>query len=115
MIISDLVRMVVVLGLFFTTTLFQLFLINFIAEIFSLIRQPSREAIVPELVENNYLVKANSLFVVGTYASLPLASLLFGFFSDAKFIELIVSYGNGWSGSRGEDCRSVKGRCRKGF
>ena len=52
MIISDLVRMVVVLGLFFTTTLFQLFLINFIAEIFSLIRQPSREAIVPELVEN---------------------------------------------------------------
>jgi MFS family permease len=99
MIISDLVRMVVVLGLFFTTTLFQLFLINFIAEIFSLIRQPSREAIVPELVENNYLVKANSLFVVGTYASLPLASLLFGFFSDAKFIESIVSYGNGWSGS----------------
>jgi len=70
MIISDLVRMVVVLGLFFTTTLFQLFLINFIAEIFSLIRQPSREAIVPELVKNDYLVKANSLFVVGTYASL---------------------------------------------
>ena len=99
MIICDLVRMIVVLGLFFTSTLFQLFLINFIAEIFSLIRQPSREAIVPELVENNYLVKANSLFVVGTYASLPLASLLFGFFSDAKFIELIVSYGNGWSGS----------------
>ena len=97
MIISDLVRMIVVLGLFFTTTLFQLFLINFVAEIFSLIRQPSREAIVPELVENNYLVKANSLFVVGTYASLPLASLLFGFFSDAKFIESIVSYGNGWS------------------
>ena len=99
MIISDLVRMVIVLGLFFATTLFQLFLINFVAEIFSLIRQPSREAIVPELVENNYLVKANSLFVVGTYASLPLASLIFGFFSDAKFVDKIVTFGNGWSGS----------------
>ena len=99
MIISDLVRMVIVLGLFFATTLFQLFLINFVAEIFSLIRQPSREAIVPELVENNYLVKANSLFVVGTYASLPLASLIFGFFSDAEFVDKIVSFGNGWSGS----------------
>ena len=77
MIICDLARMVIVLGLFFATTLFQLFLINFIAEIFSLIRQPSREALVPELVENNYLVKANSLFVLGTYASLPLASLIF--------------------------------------
>lgn len=99
MIICDLVRMVIVLGLFFATTLFHLFLINFIAEIFSLIRQPSREAIVPELVENNYLVKANSLFVLGTYASLPLASLIFGIFSDAKFVEKIVTFGNGWSGS----------------
>jgi len=99
MIICDLARMVIVLGLFFATTLFHLFLINFIAEIFSLIRQPSREAIVPELVENNYLVKANSLFVLGTYASLPLASLIFGIFSDAKFVEKIVTFGNGWSGS----------------
>ena len=99
MIICDLVRMVIVLGLFFATTLFHLFLINFIAEIFSLIRQPSREAIVPELVENNYLVKANSLFVLGTYASLPLASLIFGIFSDAKFVEKIVTFGNSWSGS----------------
>jgi len=99
MIICDLARMVIVLGLFFATTLFQLFLINFVAEIFSLIRQPSREALVPELVENNYLVKANSLFVLGTYASLPLASLIFGIFSDAKFVDKIVTFGNGWSGS----------------
>ena len=91
--------MVVVFRIIFYYNSFSTISNNFIAEIFSLIRQPSREAIVPELVENNYLVKANSLFVVGTYASLPLASLLFGFFSDAKFIESIVSYGNGWSGS----------------
>ena len=99
MIICDLSRMVIVLGLFFTTTLFQLFLINFLSEIFSLIRQPSRESVVPEVVDNEYLVKANSLFTVGTYASLPLASLAFGVISDNSLIEGIVSSGNGWNGS----------------
>ena len=99
MIICDLSRMVIVLGLFFTTTLIQLFLINFLSEIFSLIRQPSRESIVPEVVDSEYLVKANSLFTVGTYASLPLASLAFGVISDNSLIEGIVSYGNGWNGS----------------
>ena len=99
MIICDLSRMVIVLGLFFTTTLIQLFLINFLSEIFSLIRQPSRESVVPEVVDDEYLVKANSLFTVGTYASLPLASLVFGVISDNSLIEGIVSYGNGWNGS----------------
>ena len=99
MIICDLSRMVIVLGLFFTTTLIQLFLVNFLSEIFSLIRQPSRESVVPEVVDNEYLVKANSLFTVGTYASLPLASLAFGVISDNSLIEGIVSYGNGWNGS----------------
>jgi len=99
MIICDLSRMVIVLGLFFTTTLIQLFLINFLSEIFSLIRQPSSESLVPEVVDNEYLVKANSLFTVGTYASLPLASLAFGVISDNSLIEEIVSYGNGWNGS----------------
>ena len=99
MIICDLSRMVIVLGLFFTTTLVQLFLINFLSEIFSLIRQPSRESVVPEVVNDEYLVKANSLFTVGTYFSLPLASLAFGVISDNSLIEGIVSYGNGWNGS----------------
>ena len=99
MIICDLSRMVIVLGLFFTTTLIQLFLINFLSEIFSLIRQPSRESVVPEVVDNEYLVKANSLFTVGTYASLPLASLAFGVISDNSLIGEIVSYGNSWNGS----------------
>ena len=99
MIICDLSRMAIVLGLFFTTTLIQLFLINFLSEIFSLIRQPSRESVVPEVVDDEYLVKANSLFTVGTYASLPLASLAFGVISDNSLIEGVVSYGNGWNGS----------------
>ena len=99
MIFCDFVRIWVVLGLFFSTTLFQLFIINFISEIFSLMRQPARESIVPEVVNDEYLVKANSLFVVGTYASLPIASLVFGFISDSDFIVNLVNFGNGWSGS----------------
>ena len=99
MIICDLSRMVIVFGLFFTTTLIQLFFINFLSEIFSLIRQPSRESVVPEVVDDEYLVKANSLFTVGTYASLPLASLAFGVISDNSLIEGVVSHGNGWNGS----------------
>ena len=99
MIFCDFVRIWVVLGLFFSTTLFQLFIINFISEIFSLMRQPARESIVPEVVNDEYLVKANSLFVVGTYTSLPIASLVFGFVSDSNFIVDLVNFGNGWSGS----------------
>ena len=99
MIICDTSRMLIVLGLFFTTTLIQLFIINFISEIFSLTRQPSRESIVPDIVSDEYLVKANSLFTVGTYAMLPTASLFFGFISDNNVIKNIVSYGNNWNGS----------------
>ncbi len=99
MIICDISRMLIVLGLFFTTTLIQLFIINFISEIFSLTRQPSRESIVPDIVSDEYLVKANSLFTVGTYAMLPIASLFFGFISENKVIENIASYGNSWNGS----------------
>ncbi len=99
MIICDISRMLIVLALFFTTTLIQLFIINFISEIFSLTRQPSRESIVPDIVSDEYLVKANSLFTVGTYAMLPIASLFFGFISENKVVENIVSYGNSWNGS----------------
>lgn len=99
MIICDISRMLIVLGLFFTTTLIQLFIINFISEIFSLTRQPSRESIVPDIVSDEYLVKANSLFTVGTYAMLPIASLFFGFISENKVVENIVPYGNSWNGS----------------
>ena len=99
MIICDISRMLIVLGLFFTTTLIQLFIINFISEIFSLTRQPSRESIVPDIISDEYLVKANSLFTVGTYAMLPIASLFFGFISENKVVENIVPYGNSWNGS----------------
>ena len=99
MIISDLSRMVIVLFLFFATTLLQLFIINFLTEIFSMMRQPSRESVVPEVVNKENLVKANSLFAIGTYATLPIASILFALIADIKVPAFISSFGNGWSGS----------------
>jgi len=99
MLLCDGIRMVIVMLLFFAESLIQLFLINFISEIFSLIRQPSREAVVPEVVNDEYLVKANSLFAIGTYASLPLASLIFGILSDSEYLQPVTSFGNNWSGS----------------
>ena len=45
MIFCDLTRMVLVLFLFFADNLYFIFIINFFSEIFSLIRQPSREAL----------------------------------------------------------------------
>ena len=99
MIISDLSRMVIVLFLFFATSLLQLFIINFFTEIFSMMRQPSRESVVPEVVNKENLVKANSLFAIGTYATLPIASIFFGLIADIKVPAFISSFGNGWSGS----------------
>ena len=98
-IISDLSRMVIVLFLFFATSLLQLFIINFLTEIFSMMRQPSRESVVPEVVNKENLVKANSLFAIGTYATLPIASIFFGLIADIKVPAFISSFGNGWSGS----------------
>jgi MFS family permease len=99
MIFTDLSRMLIVLFLFFATSLVQLFIVNFLTEIFSLMRQPSRESIVPELVHKENLVKANSLFAIGTYATLPIASILFALIADIRVPDFISNFGNGWSGS----------------
>ena len=99
MIFTDLSRMLIVLFLFFATSLVQLFIVNFLTEIFSLMRQPSRESIVPEIVNKENLVKANSLFAIGTYATLPIASILFALIADIRVPDFISNFGNGWSGS----------------
>ena len=99
MIITDLSRMLIILFLFFATSLVQLFIVNFLTEIFSLMRQPSRESIVPEIVHKENLVKANSLFAIGTYATLPIASILFALIADIRVPDFISNFGNGWSGS----------------
>jgi len=99
LLICDLSRMLIVFSLIYVNSLSMLFLVNFLSEIFSLVRQPAREAALPEIVSSQYLVKANSLSALGTYATLPLASLFFGLVVDFNVLSSFLFNSNGWSGS----------------
>jgi len=99
LILCDLSRMFIVFSLIYVHSLAALFLINFLSEIFSLIRQPAREAALPEIVASQNLVKANSLSALGTYATLPLASLFFGLVVDFDLLSNVLFNNNDWSGS----------------
>jgi dTMP kinase len=56
-------------------SLLELFIISFLLEVLTLIRQPAREASVPNLVAEDQLVSANSLTLVSAYGTFPLGSL----------------------------------------
>ena len=99
LILCDLSRMFIVFSLIYVHSLAALFLINFLSEIFSLIRQPAREAALPEIVDSQNLVRANSLSALGTYATLPLASLFFGLVVDFDLLSNVLFNNNDWSGS----------------
>jgi len=99
LILCDLSRMFIVFSLIYVHSLAALFLINFLSEIFSLIRQPAREAALPEIVDSQNLVRANSLSALGTYATLPLASLFFGLVVDFDLLSNVLFNNNGGSGS----------------
>ncbi len=75
MIISDLGRAGLVLLLIFVSTLPQLFILGFFIEMLSLVRQPAREAAVPQLVSEEELVGANSLSVIAAYGTFPLGAV----------------------------------------
>lgn len=77
MIISDFGRAVLVLGLLFVTTYTQLFVITFVIEIFSLLRQPAKEAVVPSLVKREHLLAANGLGLAAAYGTAPVGSALY--------------------------------------
>ena len=64
-----------------------------------MIRQPAREAALPEIVDSKNLVRANSLSALGTYATLPLASLFFGLVVDFDLLSNFLLNSNNWSGS----------------
>lgn len=81
MLVADIGRGLLVLTLIFVRTLPQLFAVSFAIEILSLIRQPVRESVVPELVNENELIAANSLSVVSSYGVFPLGALVWSAFS----------------------------------
>jgi dTMP kinase len=75
MVISDFGRGALVLFLMVVDSLLELFIISFLLEVLTLIRQPAREASVPNIVAEDQLVSANSLTLVSAYGTFPLGSL----------------------------------------
>lgn len=77
MVVADLGRAVLVLGLLLVTNYSQLFVMTFVIEVFSLIRQPAKEAVVPTLVSRSHLLAANGLGLAAAYGTAPVGSALF--------------------------------------
>lgn len=82
MIVSDFARSLLVLSLIFVDTLAELFVVTVVIEMFSLIRQPAREAAMAGIVSGDELMGANSVSVLGTYGSVPVAGLVWTLFAS---------------------------------
>lgn len=77
MIVSDFGRAGLALGFLFVGTLTQLFILTLATEVFALIRQPAREAVVPTLVKRDNLLAVNGLNLAAAYGTAPVGSALF--------------------------------------
>ncbi len=75
MVIADFGRGAIVLLLMVVDSLLELFVISFLLEVLTLIRQPAREASIPNIVTEDQLVTANSLSLVSAYGTFPLGSI----------------------------------------
>lgn len=84
MIVSDFGRAVLVLGLLFVTSYTQMFLLIMVIEVFSLVRQPAREAVVPTLVKKEHLLAVNGLNLAAMYGTAPIGSLLFALLAEGS-------------------------------
>jgi MFS family permease len=77
MMICDLLRASLLLLLPFVESLGGLVLISFGLEVLTLLWGPAKDASVPHLVPKDQLASANSLSLVASYATFPLASIVF--------------------------------------
>jgi dTMP kinase len=77
MMTCDLLRASLLLLLPFAESLLGLVLISFGLEILTLLWGPAKDASVPHLVKREQLTSANSLSLVASYATFPLASIVF--------------------------------------
>lgn len=82
MAVTDLARAVLVLALVFVDTLSMLFVVQVGLEIFAQVRQPAREAAVPQLVSKDELVAANAVSAIGSYGTFPLGAIAWFLMSD---------------------------------
>ena len=74
---SDLARVVLYASLPFVNNLAMLFMISFLAEIFTLVWGAAKDASIPQLVEGEALQSANSLGLAASYGTFPLAGLVY--------------------------------------
>jgi len=73
---ADFGRALLVLSLAFIDTLPELFIVSFALELLTLIGQPARAAIVPDLVGPDNLLTANGLTLSAAYGTFPLGAAL---------------------------------------
>ncbi len=77
MLIVEVARAALVFSLAFVETIALLVVVNLLLEAFTLVFQPAKEATVPNLVQRNELVQANSLSLSAAYGTFPLGAALF--------------------------------------
>ena len=77
LLLSDLGRAVLAGGFLFVDNFRQLFVLTFITELLSMVRQPAREAVVPNLIPERHLLTANGLSLLSNYGTAPIGSALF--------------------------------------
>jgi dTMP kinase len=81
MIVSDFGRAVLVLLLVFVDNYRDLFILTFFIELLSLIRQPARESVIPQLIPHRHLMAANGLNLIASYGTAPAGSAIFALFA----------------------------------
>ena len=76
MYICDIARAVIVCAFPFVNHVWQLVLLSLALEAFTLLWIPAKEALVPNLLPSKHLPTANTLSVLATYGTFPLAAFL---------------------------------------
>ena len=77
MLVVEVARAGLVLSLAFVDSITMLVVVNLALEGFTLVFQPAKEATVPNLVQRNELVAANSLSLSAAYGTFPIGAVLF--------------------------------------
>lgn len=96
MVAADFGRVVLVASLILVGSYHTLFLLTFAIEVLSLLRQPAREAVTPQLIPARHLMAANGLNLIAAYATAPIGSALFAVFAElGEGIELTVTASTG--------------------
>ena len=82
MLVADVGRALLAVGLVFVDNYRELFVLTFVTELLSMARQPAREAVVPHLIPERHLLAANGLSLLSNYGTAPIGSALFAGLSE---------------------------------